>query len=67
MLTADSAGRCLRISSVRNLGVARNFGSLGARVMRFLFRQPVYRLDMTLDLVPEMTFDNLKAHVCAAI
>ena len=67
MLIADGEGRCWRVSSVRDLGVAKGYGSLGERVMRFLFRNPLRRVDMTLDPVAAMTFADLQAHFCAAI
>lgn len=64
MLIADGEGRCWRISSVRDLGVTGRFWS---RVLRFMVRQSLHRLDQTLDSVPAMTFDDVKARLCAAI
>ena len=62
MLIVDVEGRCWRISSVRDLGVT---GGLGSRI--FLFLTGDHRLDQTLVPIPDMTFGDAKACLCAAI
>lgn len=62
MLIVDVEGRCWRISSVRNLGLT---GGIWSRT--FLFLTGDHRVDQTLDPIPEMTFDDVKARLCAAI
>jgi len=62
MLIVDVEARCWRISSVRDLGVTGGFCS---RV--FLFLTGDHRVDQTLDPIPEMTFEDAKARLCAAI
>lgn len=64
MLIVDSEGRCWRISSVRDLGVAGNFRT---RVLRFLVRQSLHRLDQVLVPLPSMTFGDFQRRLCAAI
>ena len=64
MLIVDGEGRCWRISSVRDLGVT---GGFWTRVLRFMVRQSLHRLDLILDPIPDMTFDDMKACLCAAI
>jgi len=64
MLIVDGEGRCWRISSVRDLGVT---GGFWTRVLRFMVRQSLHRLDLILDPIPDMTFDDMKAYLCAAI
>jgi hypothetical protein len=62
MLIVDVEGRCWRISSVGDLGVSGGFSSRA-----FLFLTGDHRVAQTLDPVPEMTFDGVKARLCAAI
>lgn len=62
MLIVDVEGRCWRISSVRDLGV---IGGLGSRI--FLSLTGDRRVDQTLVPIPEMTFEDAKARLCAAI
>lgn len=64
MLIVDSEGRCWRISSVRDLGAAGNFRT---RVLRFLVRQSLHRLDQVLVPLPLMTFGDFQRRLCAAI
>lgn len=64
MLVADSGGRCWSVSAVRDLGVT---GSLLVRVLRFLVRQSLHRLDYDLVALPDTNFDAVKSRFCAAI
>lgn len=62
MLIVDVEGGCWRISSVRDLGVTGGFWSRA-----FLFLTGDHRVDQTLVPIPEMTFEDAKARLCAAI
>jgi hypothetical protein len=62
MLIIDVEGRCWRISSVRDLGPTGGFWS-----RTFLFFTGDHRVDQALVPIPEMTFEDAKARLCAAI
>lgn len=64
MELADSDGRCWRVLSVVDLGVAKPFWE---RVLRFLLRQSLHGLDQQLVEIEPLTVDQLKARACASI